>query len=155
MNERDAEYMGLALEEGRLAALHGDVPIGAVIVDEAGVVLGRGRNERELRGDPTAHAEIVALRDASMRVGHWRIEATLYVALEPCVMCAGALVNARIARVVYGATDPKAGAVESLFTVGADSRLNHRFSAVAGVRREECVELLQTFFRRLRAEGQK
>lgn len=153
--DRDDEFMALALEEAERAASHGDVPIGAVIVDDQGLVLGRGRNERELRGDPTAHAEIVALRDASSVVGHWRIEATLYVTLEPCVMCAGALVNARIQRVVFAALDPKAGAVESLYSVGDDARLNHRYPSRGGVLRAESVELLQAFFRRLRAEGQK
>lgn len=153
--DRDDEFMALALEEAERAATHGDVPIGAVIVDDQGLVLGRGRNERELRGDPTAHAEIVALRDASSVVGHWRIEATLYVTLEPCVMCAGALVNARIQRVVFAALDPKAGAVESLYSVGDDARLNHRYPSRGGVLRAESVELLQAFFRRLRAEGQK
>ncbi len=155
MSELDAEYMRLALEEARAAALAGDVPVGAVIVAEDGSELGRGRNLREVEGDPTAHAEIVALRSASRTLGHWRVEGTLYVTLEPCVMCAGALVNARIRRVVFGAFDPKAGATGSLYQIHNDSRLNHRFEVTPSVLAEDSVRLLQEFFRRLRAEGQK
>lgn len=155
MNERDEYFMGLALAEADRAALAGDVPIGAVIVDRDGHLLAEGRNRRELEGDPTAHAEVDALRRAATRVGHWRIEATLYVTLEPCLMCSGALVNARIQRVVYGALDPKAGATESLYQVGSDTRLNHQFEITSGVRREECIERLQAFFRKLRAQGEK
>jgi tRNA(adenine34) deaminase len=147
--------MGLALAEADRAALAGDVPIGAVIVDRDGHLLAEGRNRRELEGDPTAHAEVDALRRAATRVGHWRIEATLYVTLEPCLMCSGALVNARIQRVVYGALDPKAGATESLYQVGSDTRLNHQFEITSGVRREECIQRLQAFFRKLRAQGEK
>lgn len=147
--------MRVALEEADAAAVAGDVPIGAVIVSDSGTLLGRGRNRRELEGDPTLHAEVDALRTASQQIGHWRVEATLYVTLEPCVMCAGALVNARVRRVVYAATDPKGGAVDSLFTIGQDPRLNHRFAVERGVLAEEAVERLQRFFRRLRAEGQK
>ena len=155
MNDRDEYFMGLALAEADRAALAGDVPIGAVIVDTDGDLLAEGRNRRELEGDPTAHAEVDALRRASKRIGHWRIEGTLYVTLEPCLMCSGALVNARIQRVVYGALDPKAGATESLYQVGADTRLNHQFTITSGVRRDECVARLQEFFRRLRAQGEK
>jgi tRNA(adenine34) deaminase len=151
----DEVWMRLALEEADFAALSGDVPVGAVVVSESGELLARGRNRRELNGDPTAHAELEALRQAAARIGHWRVEATLYVTLEPCAMCAGALVNARIRRVVYGAPDPKAGAVDSLFGIGRDERLNHRFEVQAGVLRAASVERLQTFFRRLRADGQK
>lgn len=151
----DQVYMELALEEARAAALAGDVPVGAVIVGEGGVELGRGRNLREVDGDPTAHAEIVALRAAAKAVGHWRVEATLFVTLEPCLMCAGALVNARIRRVVFGASDPKAGALGSLYQLDHDPRLNHRFEVSSGVLAEESIGLLQGFFRRLRAEGQK
>lgn len=151
----DLAWMRIALEEARLAALDGDVPVGAVLVDAEGNEWARGRNRREVDGDPTAHAEVVALREASQKTGHWRLEGTLYVTLEPCVMCAGALVNARVKRVVYATTDPKAGAVESLFEVGRDTRLNHRFSVTSGVLREESVQELQAFFRKLRANGQK
>jgi tRNA(adenine34) deaminase len=128
------------------AQAHGDVPIGAVVVRD-GAVVARRHNERELTGDPTAHAEVLALRDAAEVVGHWRLtDCTLYVTLEPCVMCAGALVNARIGRVVYGATDPKAGAVESLYEVCADPRLNHRPPVARGVLGDECGALLKEFF---------
>lgn len=151
----DERWMRVALEEADAAARAGDVPIGAVIVDQEGRILGRGRNRRELDGDPTAHAEIDALRRAARQIGHWRVEATLYVTLEPCAMCAGALVNARVQRLVYGAPDPKAGAVESLFSIGRDARLNHRFLVRGQVLADESVERLQTFFQRLRAEGQK
>lgn len=147
--------MKLALAQADSAAASGDVPVGAVIVDRNGDLLSEGRNRRELEGDPTAHAEIDALRRASKRLGHWRIEGTLYVTLEPCVMCAGALVASRILRVVYGALDPKAGATESLFSIGNDERLNHRFEITSGILQDECVERLQSFFKRLRAEGQK
>lgn len=153
--KNDKKWMELALAEADRAAKAGDVPVGAVIVDGEGDLLSEGRNRRELEGDPTAHAEIDALRRASKRVGHWRIEGTLYVTLEPCVMCAGALLSARIRRVVYGALDPKGGATESLYSLGNDERLNHRFEVTSGVLQEECVERLQVFFKRLRAEGQK
>jgi len=151
----DEEWMRIALAEAEGAAACGDVPVGAVIVSAQGQLLGSGRNRRELDADPTAHAELVALRAAARTLGHWRVEATLYVTLEPCVMCAGALVNARVTRLVYGARDPKAGAVDSLFEVGRDARLNHRFEVTSGVLEAEAVGALQTFFRKLRAEGQK
>lgn len=154
--EDDGTWMQVALDEADRAARHGDVPVGCVIVSASGQELGRGRNKRELEGDPTAHAEIDAVRAAARQIGHWRLEgATVYVTLEPCAMCAGALVNARVARVVYGASDPKAGAVDSLFGVGRDVRLNHRFDVTSGVRAAEAVERLQSFFRRLRAAGEK
>jgi len=138
--------MHLALAQARAAAEHGDVPIGAVVVRD-GVVIAARHNERELTGDPTAHAEVLALRDASAVVGHWRLlDCTLYVTLEPCVMCSGALVNSRIGRVVYGAVDPKAGAVESLYRVCADERLNHRPPVEGGVLADECGQLLKAFF---------
>jgi len=142
----DTEAMHLALAQAREAAEHGDVPIGAVVVRD-GVVIAARHNERELTGDPTAHAEVLALRDASAVVGHWRLlDCTLYVTLEPCVMCSGALVNSRIGRVVYGAVDPKAGAVESLYRVCADERLNHRPPVEGGVLADECGQLLKAFF---------
>ncbi|MFZ9630007.1 MAG: tRNA adenosine(34) deaminase TadA [Ilumatobacteraceae bacterium] len=146
----DRRFMQVAIDEARAAEGHGDVPIGAVVVRD-GTVIARRHNERELTGDPTAHAEVLALRDAATAVGHWRLlDCTLYVTLEPCVMCAGALVNARIGRVVYGATDPKAGAVESLYTVCGDDRLNHRPPVTRGVRADECGRLLKDFFARRR-----
>lgn len=148
----DEARMRVALEEADAAARDGDVPVGAVIFDADGVELGRGRNLREVLRDPTAHAELVALRRAAERRGHWRLEGTtLYVTLEPCPMCAGALVNARVDRVVYGCDDPKAGACTSLFTIGADTRLNHRFALTRGVLADACAERLRTFFGDLRA----
>ncbi len=151
----DEDWMRLALEQADFAASHGDVPVGAVIVDPKGALLASGRNRREINGDPTAHAEIDALRKAAQTLGHWRVEGTLYVTLEPCLMCAGALINARITRVVYGAKDAKAGATESLYQIGADTRLNHQFSAEGGVLSLAAVEKLQRFFQALRADGQK
>ena len=148
--------MGLALEEARAAGAVGDVPVGAVIavaVDGGWRVLGRGRNRRELRGDPTAHAEVEALRDAAQRLGHWRVEATLVVTQEPCPMCAGAIVNARVARLVWGADDPKAGAVRSLYCICDDPRLNHRVELCPGVLAEPAAALLREFFRRARARA--
>lgn len=139
--------MGLALDEARAAALHGDVPIGAVVVDADGVVVGRGRNERELHGDPLAHAEVVALRDAARTRGEWRLDdCSLVVTLEPCVMCAGAIAQARVGRLVFGAFDEKAGAVASLFDLLRDPRLPHRVDVVAGLRAPECAALLRDFF---------
>jgi tRNA(adenine34) deaminase len=145
----DEHWMEIALEEARAAGAAGDVPVGAVIVRD-GVILGRGRNRREVDNDPTAHAEVVALRDAARALGHWRVEATLYVTHEPCPMCAGALVNARISRLVYGCPNPKAGAVTSLFNLVTDTRLNHRMDVTAGVLADECAAELQTFFAQLR-----
>ncbi|ABW15870.1 CMP/dCMP deaminase zinc-binding [Parafrankia sp. EAN1pec] len=141
------EAMGLALAEADLARAAGDVPVGAVVVAADGAVLGRGHNAREAAGDPTAHAEVVALRQAAARLGSWRLTgATLVVTLEPCTMCAGALVLARVDRLVYGAVDDKAGAVGSLWDVVRDRRLNHRPEVVAGVRGQECSEQLAAFF---------
>lgn len=141
----DVAVMRMALAEAVLAG--DDVPIGAVVLDPDGRVIGRGRNERELHGDPTAHAEIVALREAARTLGEWRLEGcALVVTLEPCTMCAGAIVNARIARLVFGASDDKAGAVGSLWDVVRDRRLNHRPEVVSGVLAEECAGLLTTFF---------
>jgi tRNA(adenine34) deaminase len=139
--------MLLALDQARMAARHGDVPVGAVIIDEAGNVLAVAGNEREIRHDPTAHAELLALREASRRLRSWRLSGlTLVVTLEPCTMCAGALVLARIARLVFGAFDPKAGAVSSLFDVVRDPRLNHRVEVRGGVLEAECSALLKDFF---------
>jgi len=142
----DDTAMQLALDEARAALEHGDVPIGAVVVLD-GEVIARRHNERELTNDPTAHAEVLALRDASNARSSWRLDdATVYVTLEPCAMCAGALVNARVARVVFGAPDLKAGACGSLYHLGADPRLNHEFAVTPNVRTDECAELLTTFF---------
>ena len=147
MTRTDEEWMQLALEEARAAAReHADVPVGAVAVRD-GELLARGRNRREERQDPTAHAEIEVVREAARALGHWRLAGvTVYVTLEPCAMCAGALVLARVARVVYGCTDPKAGAVGSLFSIGTDPRLNHRFELVTGVLAEPCSAELKGFF---------
>jgi tRNA(adenine34) deaminase len=148
----DERWMRAALVEADAAAAVGDVPVGAVVVDAAGNLLAVGRNGREADHDPTGHAEIYALRRAAAALGHWRLEgATLYVTLEPCPMCAGALVNARIARVVYGCADPKAGAVDTLFTIGQDLRLNHRFTVERGVLGDACSGVLRSFFAVLRA----
>jgi len=145
-----------ALAEADEAARHADVPVGCVIVDAAGNVLARDHNRREQQGDPTAHAELLALRTAATHIGHWRLEgATVFATLEPCPMCAGALVNARVTRVVYGATDPKAGAVQSLFEIGRDPRLNHRFQVTSGVLASESAERLRAFFAKLRAAGER
>src|SRR5215216_4882053 len=143
---RDEHFMRLALREAERAAEHDDVPIGAVIVRD-GEVIGAAGNERELRGDPTAHAELLVLREASRRLGGWRIpDSVLYVTLEPCVMCAGAVVLARVPRVVYGAPDPKAGAAGSVFDVLGERRLNHRPLVAVGLLEEEAAELLRVFF---------
>ncbi|UGY92444.1 tRNA adenosine(34) deaminase TadA [Streptomyces gobiensis] len=140
--------MRLALTEAVRATETGDVPVGALVLGPTGAVLGRGRNEREATGDPTAHAEVVAVREAARSVGQWRLSGcTLVVTLEPCTMCAGAIVLSRLDRVVYGATDPKAGAAGSLWDVIRDRRLNHRPEVIAGVLPGECGRLLTEFFR--------
>lgn len=155
-DEADARWMQAALEQAAQGPLHGDVPVGAVIVDAAQNVLARAHNRREVDADPTAHAELLALRAATAGRGHWRLDdCTLYVTLEPCAMCAGGLINARLGRLVFGALDPKAGAIVSLYQLGADPRLNHRFEARAGVAEADSVALLQAFFRALRARGEK
>ena len=148
----DEEWMRLALEEADAAAAKGEVPVGCVVVDALGRAIGRGHNARETLADPTAHAEVLAVREAAARVLTWRLDGvTAYVTLEPCAMCAGALVHARVARVVYGCADPKGGAVDTMFGIGRDTRLNHRFEVVSGVLGEECAEKLRRFFARLRA----
>jgi tRNA(adenine34) deaminase len=145
-------WMRVAIEQARVAGEAADVPVGAVVVDASGLILGRGHNVREVTGDPTGHAELVALREAAAARGEWRLDGcTLVVTLEPCTMCAGALVLARVARLVYGADDPKAGAVGSLWDVVRDRRLNHRPEVVAGVLAADCAELLRDFFRTRRA----
>ena len=139
--------MGLALEQARAALDTADVPIGAVVVGPDGTILGTGRNEREATGDPTAHAEVVAIREAAAALGEWRLEGcTLVVTLEPCAMCAGAIVLARIPRVVFGAWDEKAGASGSVFEILREPRLNHWVEVFPGVREEECAQLLREFF---------
>jgi tRNA(adenine34) deaminase len=143
---RDDYFMRLALREAEHASEHDDVPIGAVIVRD-GELLASGHNERELRGDPTAHAEVLALREAARLDGSWRVlDAVLYVTLEPCAMCAGAVVLARLPRVVYGARDPKAGACGSVLDVLGEPRLNHRPEVAGGLLAEECGALLSAFF---------
>jgi tRNA(adenine34) deaminase len=143
----DETFMEQALAEARAAASEGEVPIGSVVVT-GGRVVGGGRNARESRGDPTAHAEILALQEAARSLGRWRLSgATVYATLEPCPMCAGALVNARVDRLVYAVADPKAGAAGTLFDIVRDSRLNHRIEVTAGVLAAECGELLTEFFR--------
>lgn len=139
--------MRLALDEAEIARATGDVPVGAVVLDAAGEVIARGRNVREQHADPTGHAEIVALRGAAAARGRWRLDdCTLVVTLEPCTMCAGAIVQARVARLVFGAWDPKAGAVGSLWDVVRDRRLNHRPEVVGGVLAEESATLLEDLF---------
>ena len=148
----DATWMAEALEEARKAAAEGEVPIGAVVVHDSRVI-GRGRNARETRRDPTAHAEMLALQEAARSLGRWRLSgATVYATLEPCPMCAGALVNARIDRLVYAVPDPKAGAAGTLFDVPRDPRLNHRVEVASGVLAAECGELLSSFFRSRRGK---
>ncbi len=139
--------MRAALDEAQLATATGDVPVGAVLLDAGGVVVGRGRNAREASGDPTAHAEVLALREAAAALGSWRLDGcTLVVTLEPCAMCAGAVVLARVPRVVLGAWDPKAGACGSVHDLVRDPRLNHRVEVVGGVLEAECGSLLREFF---------
>src|SRR5918994_3559283 len=143
---RDEEFMRLALGEAEVAGGHGDVPIGAVVVRD-GEVIGSAGNERELRSDPTAHAEVLALREAAERLGGWRVpDSVIYVTLEPCAMCAGAIVLARVPRVVFGAPDPKAGAAGSVLDVLGEPRLNHRPQVDRGLLEEESAALLGRFF---------
>jgi tRNA(adenine34) deaminase len=143
---RDEYFMRLALREAERAPEHDDIPVGSVIVKD-GEVIGAGHNEREVRADPTAHAELIALRDAARRLGSWRVlDSVLYVTLEPCAMCAGAIVLARVPRVVFGTTDPKAGAAGSVLNVLAEPRLNHRPQVEGGLLAEDCADLLRSFF---------
>jgi len=141
-------WMELALAEARATAHTKDVPVGAVVIDEHGTVIGRGRNRREESGDPTAHAEVLALRNAAAHLGSWRLDdVTLVVTLEPCAMCAGTILAARVPRLVFGAWDEKAGAVGSVYDLLRDRRLPHRVEVTTGIRSAECAELLTTFFR--------
>ena len=152
MQPSDEHFMQLALEQARAAAAVGEAPVGAVIVHEAQVVAA-ARNEREALLDPTAHAEMIAITQAAAALGRWRLDGcTLYVTLEPCPMCAGAIVQARVPRVVYGALDPKAGAVRSLFQLVDDPRLNHRAEVSGGVLAEPCGRVLTEFFQQRRRE---
>ena len=146
-----------AIAEANKALAADEVPIGAIVVHEpTGNIIGRGHNRRENDHDPTAHAEIIALREAARSLGHWRLlDCVLVVTLEPCPMCAGAAVNARIPRLIYGCSDPKAGAVRTLYRLCEDERLNHRVAVETGVLAEECAELLRGFFRAQRALGKK
>jgi tRNA(adenine34) deaminase len=154
-DEIDRRFMQQALELARRALDSDDVPVGALVVHETRVI-GRGYNQREKLHDPTAHAEMIALSAAAEYLGQWRLDdCTLYVTLEPCTMCAGALVLARLPRLVYAATDPKAGACGSLFEITQDPRLNHRVETTAGVLAEPAAELLREFFRNRRAQGDK
>jgi tRNA(adenine34) deaminase len=152
-NHADERFMLMAMVEARAAEADGDVPIGAVICHE-GQVIARAHNQKEYLDDPTAHAEILAITQAAAALGRWRLTGTrLYVTLEPCAMCAGAIVHARIDTVIYGATDPKAGAAGSLMNLLADERLNHQPEVVAGVLAEDCGEILAGFFRKLRGRN--
>ena len=150
IEDKDLEYMHLALEQARLAPARGEVPIGAVLVLD-GQVLAQVHNFREAWQDPTAHAEVVAIREAATRLGTWRLTGTtLYVTIEPCSMCTGAIIQSRISRLVFGARDPKAGACGSVFNLPDERRLNHQVQVVGGVMERESQELMQAFFKRLR-----
>ena len=151
----DKDYMHLALQEAEAAYGMGEVPIGAVLVDHSGRVVARGHNMREAWQDATAHAEVVAIREGCKALGHWRLtDLTLYVTIEPCPMCAGAIVMSRISRLVYGGMDAKAGACESLFNIPGHPALNHRPEVTAGVLEDECIALVKKFFRARREEMQ-
>jgi tRNA(adenine34) deaminase len=154
LNDAWHEAMGVALHQATLAAEAGDVPVGAVVLEPHGAILATGHNTREASADPTGHAELMALRAAAAMVGRWRLEGcTLVVTLEPCAMCAGASVLARLERLVYGAPDPRAGAAGSMWDLVRDPRLNHRLEVRSGVRAEECGALLQAFFATHRSDA--
>ncbi|MBL8879474.1 MAG: nucleoside deaminase [Phycisphaerales bacterium] len=154
-DELDRRFMEIAIDVARRALPAEDVPIGAIVVHE-GRIIGRGHNERERLADPTAHAEILALSAASQHLKRWRLDGcTLYVTLEPCPMCAGAIVLARMSRLVFGAFDPKAGACGSLYEITTDARLNHRVVTLGGVLNDRCADLLREFFRDRRVRGEK
>lgn len=165
MDNTDIEYMGLALQQARYAAEMGEVPIGAVVVYEpidpatrkplsAPRIVAMECNRREIDRDPSGHAEFLAMKQAALQLGRWRLtDCTVYVTLEPCIMCAGLMHQARITRCVYGASDPKAGALGSLYRINEDARLNHQFEVEAGVRERECAELLKRFFLQRRASA--
>ena len=145
--EEDIRFMRLALEEAGFAFSGGEVPVGAILVKN-GSIITTARNQRERSNDPSAHAEVIALREGARMIGSWRLsDATLYVTKEPCIMCAGTMVNARLGRLVYGCRDSKGGAVESLYTLLNDPRLNHQVEVLSGILEEECAEILKMFFR--------
>lgn len=149
----DSECMEVAVQEANAALSEGEVPIGAVVVCD-GEVVGSGHNQRESMADPTAHAEILAIREGGQRMGDWRlVGCTIYVTVEPCPMCAGAIQQSRIARLVYGIPDPKAGAVESLYNIVQDERLNHSVEVTVGVGEDKCRQLMRKFFKELRESG--
>lgn len=151
MTDNDRKFMLLAIEQAQIARGIGEVPIGAVIVDKDNALLSSGHNLRETHQDPTAHAEIIAIRKASEKMGSWRMEGTtLYVTLEPCAMCIGAIVLSRISRLVFGARDSKAGAVFSVYNIGVDNKLNHNLEVIEGLFETECSNLLKEFFQTLR-----
>ncbi len=155
VDEEHSMYMGLALDLARQASSRGEVPVGAVVVKD-GRVIGHGSNRREQDQDPLAHAEILAISQAAHNTRLWRLDdTTIYVTMEPCPMCAGAIVNARIPRVVYGCDDPKAGAARTLYTILQDDRLNHRCEVVPGIRAQESSKMLQDFFESLRKREKK
>ncbi len=148
----DEEYMKIALDLAKKAAEEGDIPVGALVVAPDGEIIGHGRNRRRIEHDPTAHAEIVALREAASKLRRWNLSGcTMYVTLEPCPMCAGSLVQARISRLVYGCNDAKAGACGTLYDITRDGRLFHRLNVVSGVMEDECLKILQDFFLECRA----
>lgn len=153
--QSDQRYMRMAIDQAYIAEENGDVPIGCVIVHQNRVIA-KGYNQRELLNDPTAHAEIIALTQASEYIGSWRLTGcTIYVTLEPCPMCAGALVLGRLDRLVYGTDDPKTGAVKSLYNIVQDTRLNHRLEVTSGILQDECQKQLQAFFQKRRRENSK
>lgn len=153
--QTDQRFMQAALREALSAYDVGEVPVGAVVVRD-GIIIGRGYNQREMLSDPTAHAEMIAITAAAAAVGNWRLsECSLFVTLEPCTMCAGAIVLARLSRLVYGAIDPKAGACDTLYTIPTDTRLNHRVEVTSSVLGDECGRLLSQFFADQRAKGKK
>jgi tRNA(adenine34) deaminase len=154
-NQNDQDWMLVSLQEAAAAAELGEVPVGALVVHN-GVIIGRGHNLRESSNDPTSHAEMIAIRQAAATLGSWRLlDCTLYVTLEPCVMCMGAIILARIPRLVFGCRDPKAGAAGSIYNFSQDERFNHRVVVTEGVLGETCSELLSDFFRKLRAKRKK
>lgn len=152
---KDQDWMEISLQEAAAAAALGEVPVGALVVHD-GVIIGRGHNLRESSNDPTSHAEMIAIRQAAATLGSWRLlDCTLYVTLEPCVMCMGAIILARIPRLVFGCRDPRVGAVGSIYDFSQDERFNHRVAVTEGVLGETCSEMLSDFFRQLRAKRKK
>lgn len=150
ITEKDVFFMRLAFEEASLAFIEGEVPVGAVLVDRD-LILAKAHNTRETSKDPTAHAEIITIRSAAEKDGSWRLTgATLYVTKEPCIMCVGAMVNARLGRLVYGCKDEKGGAVDSLYNLLSDKRLNHQVEVVSGILEDECAAILKRFFKERR-----